>query len=156
VITARTFVRALVVPVALGLGACAGNGDHAQDERYIIDSERQWAASLVSGDASVVERVLADDYLGVTPQGTLSDKAAEISAAKTEHDNYVSNQAGEVKVRFYGDTAIAQGSEVWELKSGEPRRGRYVWTDTWVRRDGKWQIVAAEDLTVPETAAAKP
>ncbi|MGE5212905.1 MAG: hypothetical protein ACM3NN_04335 [Nitrospirota bacterium] len=53
-----------------------------------------------------------------------------------------------MKVRFYGNTAIAQGSESWEKRSGE--RGRFVWTDTWLLRNGHWQIVAAEDLIAPE------
>jgi aminopeptidase C len=53
-----------------------------------------------------------------------------------------------VKIRFYGDTAIAQGNESWQRRTGE--RGRFVWTDTWLRRNGRWQIVAAEDLTIPE------
>ena len=61
---------------------------------------------------------------------------------------YVSNQLNDVKVRFYGDTAIAQGSETWEKRDG--KRGRFVWTDTWIRRYGRWQIVAAEDLIAPE------
>jgi hypothetical protein len=33
-------------------------------------------------------------------------------------------------------------------RTGE--RGRFVWTDTWIRRNGRWQIVAAEDLIAPE------
>ena len=61
---------------------------------------------------------------------------------------FVSNRANDIKVRFYGDTAVAQGSETWERRSVE--RGRFVWTDTWVRRDGKWQMVAAEDVIAPE------
>jgi Domain of unknown function (DUF4440) len=61
---------------------------------------------------------------------------------------FVSNQLNEVNVRFYGNTAIAQGSETWQKPSGE--RGRFVWTDTWIRRSGRWQIVAAEDLIAPE------
>jgi hypothetical protein len=35
---------------------------------------------------------------------------------------------------------------------GATQRTRFVWTDTWIRRNGKWQIVAAEDLIVPETS----
>jgi hypothetical protein len=53
-------------------------------------------------------------------------------------------------VRFYGDTAVAQGNESWVRRVREPRRGRFVWTDTWIRRNGRWQIVAAEDLIVAE------
>lgn len=64
---------------------------------------------------------------------------------------FVSNHLNQVKVRFYRDTAVAQGSETWERRGGE--RGRFVWTDTWIRRNGKWQIVAAEDLIAPEKPA---
>jgi len=46
---------------------------------------------------------------------------------------------------------VAQGNETWHKKSGET--GRFVWTDTWLKRNGRWQIVAAEDLIAPvETA----
>ena len=49
------------------------------------------------------------------------------------------------------DTAVAQGSETWENRTGDPKRGTYVWTDTWILRNGKWQIVAAEDVTLHST-----
>jgi hypothetical protein len=34
------------------------------------------------------------------------------------------------------------------VRNTAAKRGSYVWTDTWVRRNGKWQVVAAEDLEV--------
>ncbi|SRR6266540_663099 len=122
----------------------------AETERYIIESERQWAESVATGDSATVERILADDFVGVDPKGPFYDKAKMISDTRESPKYFVSNHANDIKVRFYGDTAVAQGSETWERRSGEPRRGRFVWTDTWVKRNGKWQIVAAEDLIAPE------
>jgi ketosteroid isomerase-like protein len=120
----------------------------AETDRYIIESERQWAESVASGDTATVERILADDFVGVDPKGPLYDKAKMISDTREAPKYFVSNHANDIKVRFYGNTAVAQGSETWERRSGE--RGRFVWTDTWVKRNGKWQIVAAEDLIAPE------
>ena len=97
----------------------------------------------------MVERILADDFLGVDPKGTLYDKAKMIADTRNAPQCFVSNRVNEVKVRFYGDTAIAQGDESWERRTGE--RGRFAWTDTWIRRNGRWQIVAAEDLIAPES-----
>ena len=37
-------------------------------ERYILESERQWAESVATGDASAIERILADDFVGVDPK----------------------------------------------------------------------------------------
>ena len=127
---------------------CARN-DQKQAERYIIESERQWAESVATGDSSVVERILADDFVGVDPKGRLYDKAKMIADTRDSRQNFVSNHLNEVKVRFYGETAIAQGDESWERRTGE--RGRFVWTDTWIRRNGRWQIVAAEDLIAPQS-----
>ncbi len=131
------------------LGACTNTTDRGQDEKYIVEGEHQWAAATASGDVSIIDRLLADDYLGVAPDGTLHTKQAEREDTRNGPLTLASNHVDEVRVRFYGDMAIAQGSETWELKSGEPRRGRYVWTDTWLRRDHRWQVVAAEDLTAP-------
>jgi ketosteroid isomerase-like protein len=127
---------------------CARN-DQKEIETYIVESERQWAESVANGDSSVVERILADDFSGVDPEGRLYNKGKMIADTRNAPQQFVSNRLNQVKVRFYGDTAIAQGDETWERRNG--RRGRFVWTDTWIRRNGRWQIVAAEDLIAPES-----
>jgi ketosteroid isomerase-like protein len=123
--------------------------DQQGSERYILESERQWAESVATGDASTVQRILADDFLGVDPKGQHYDKAKMIADTRTAPQYFASNRLNEVKVRFYGDNAIAQGHKTWERRTGE--RGRFVWTDTWIRRNRRWQIVAAEDLIAPES-----
>jgi ketosteroid isomerase-like protein len=127
---------------------CASVPTKQTTEQYIKESERQWAESVVSGDASALERILADDYLGVDTSGNLTTKEQEIAGTRNGKGEYISCHLNEVKVRFYGNTAVAQGSESWVRRTGEPRQGRFVWTDTWVCRNGRWQIVAAEDLAL--------
>ena len=129
---------------------CAREEDHREAERYIIESEQAWTESVATGDSSVVERILADDFVGVDPKGSIYDKSRMVSETRDAPKYFVSNHANEIKVRFYGNPAVAQGDETWERRSGDPLRGRFVWTDTWVKRNGKWQIVAAEDLIAPE------
>jgi hypothetical protein len=123
-------------------------------QRYIRDSEAQWAESVASGNAAVVERILADDFVGIDPKGNFYDKAKMISDTKDGAKYFVSNRLDEVKIRFFGDAAVAQGSESWQRRNGE--RGRFVWTDTWIRRNGRWQIVAAEDLIARPVSGAQP
>ena len=106
----------------------------------------QWAASVATGATTDLERIIADDFVGVDPQGNLYDKAKMLSNTREAPKYFASNRIGPVKVRFYGETAIAQGEETWVRLRGDPHTGRFVWTDTWVRRSGKWQIVAAQDV----------
>ena len=112
------------------------------------------AESVASGDNSVVQRILADDFVGVDPKGRHYDKVKMVRETADAPKYFTSNHLNEVTIRFYGNTAVAQGNESWERKNGE--RGRFVWTDTWLRRNGQWQIVAAEDLIGAEEAAAEP
>ena len=129
---------------------CATVQTQPQTERYIIESERQWAESVATGDTTAIKRILADDFVGVDPKGRLYDKAAMIAETAQAPKEFVSNRLNQVRVRFFGNTAVAQGSESWVRRRGEPRRGRFVWTDTWICRNGQWQIVAAEDLIAPD------
>ncbi len=125
----------------------AQDAEQKNAEAYILACERQWAEDTVSGKTENVERFLADDFVGVDPSGKYFDKAKEIESLQKDAGHFVSNHLNEAKVRFFGDTAVAQGSESWVEKNadGSERRGTFVWTDTWVKRDGKWQIVAAQD-----------
>ena len=139
--------------------SCAGltpplNGaDQAAAERFIRDSEREWAESVATGDTSAVQRILADDFHGVDPQGRFYTREEMIANTRTAPRYFLSNRLNEVRVWFYGDVAIAQGSETWERRTGASRTGRFVWTDTWLRRNGRWQIIAAEDLVAPVAPA---
>ena len=146
----RRLPRALAMLGMLWLCNCSMQKDQKETERYILESERQWAESVATGDTSAIERILADDFIGVDPKGRLYAKQEMIDETRNAPKYFVSNRLNDVKVRFYGNTAIAQGSETWEKRSGE--RGRFVWTDTWLKRNGRWQIVAAEDLIAPEKA----
>jgi ketosteroid isomerase-like protein len=141
----HTVVTAFVFSLAF---ACTREEDHQAAEQYITECERQWAESVATGDTSTIERILADDFVGVDPKGNLYEKTKMFTETREAPKYFVSNHLNEVKIRFYGNTAVAQGNETWERRSGE--RGRFVWTDTWLKRNGKWQIVAAEDLIAPE------
>jgi hypothetical protein len=115
-------------------------------ERYIVSSEEAWAKSVATNDASVVKRILADDFIWVL-DGKVFDKKAAVGFAAEGPGPFLSNEPDYVHVRIFGDTAVAQGSETWTKKGN--RRGKFVWTDTWLKRGGCWQIVNAQDTVVP-------
>lgn len=127
--------------------ACTALGKHdASSLRYICDGARGWAESVASGDTAVLSRILAEDFIGVDPKGKQYRKAAIIEDTKDAPKYFKSNQINDVTVRFYGQVAVAQGSESWERQNGQ--RGQFVWTDTWLKRNGRWQIIAAQDLSI--------
>lgn len=123
---------------------CSAQGGHdASALKTICDLERAWGQAFVTSDASVARQMLAADFIGVSTKGKLYRKTDEIADISSP-SHMKSDVLNDVVVRFYGDTAIAQGSDSWVARNG--RKGRFVWTDVWLKRDGRWQIVAAEDL----------
>jgi ketosteroid isomerase-like protein len=115
-------------------------------EAQIREGEREWTAAIASGDVSGVRRILADDFVGIGSDALPYNKADAISWIESGHGDFVYCRLdAPSKIRFFGDTAVAQGSESWERRTGEPRKGRFVWTEVWVRRNGRWQVVASQD-----------
>ena len=117
--------------------------------KFIIAAEAKWANSACSPQPDLKD-VIADDFQGTSPSGRRYDKAKAI----TPNTKSLSRdcQLGEVKVRFFGDSiAIAYGAESWidKANDGKDTKRCQVWTDTWLKRAGKWQIVAAQDTIVP-------
>ena len=123
--------------------------DYGQAKKYITESEKQWAEAVASGDSTVVQRILADDFIGVDTKGFQYNKEHEVHNTPEGPKYFKSNHLNNIKIRFYGNMAVAQGDEIWVRYSGQMLTGRFVWTDTWLFRNNKWQIVAAEDLIAP-------
>ena len=119
--------------------------------KFIIAIEAKWASSSCSPQPEL-KAAIADDFQGAATDGHRYDKAEAIA---TDPKAVARDcQLGEVKVRFFGDSiAIAYGAEnrVRKDKDGQETKRCQVWTDTWLKRDGQWQIVAAQDTIIPCT-----
>jgi Domain of unknown function (DUF4440) len=117
--------------------------------KYIIDLERKWAEGVCT-DNGVVAALLAEDFQGTSTKGARFTKADELKDEKsprTAHDCGLD----EAKVHFFGDSfAIVYGHEHATGKDQSQPRAKVcqVWTDTWLKRDGKWQIIASQDNRV--------
>jgi hypothetical protein len=117
--------------------------------KYIMEMERKWAEG-VCVDNGVVAGLLADDFQGTSTKAARFTKADELKdekGARTTHDC----RLDEAKVRFFGDRlAVVYGSEhaVGKDKSQPNAKVCQVWTDTWLKRGGTWQIIASHDNRV--------
>lgn len=117
--------------------------------KYIVDMERKWAEG-VCVDNGVIAGLLAEDFQGTSTSGTRVNKADELKDEKgprSAHDCGLD----EAKVHFFGDSlAIVYGREhaTGKDKSQPNAKICQAWTDTWLKRDDKWQIIASHDNRV--------
>jgi hypothetical protein len=144
--------------VVLGTAAYAQQSHWATPDdktaKFMIDMERKWAEGVCTNNG-VVSELLADDFQGTSTRGERYNKADELRDEKSPHSARGCALDG-ARVRFFSssgqgeDVAIIYGSEhaIGKDKAHPDAKQCQVWTDTWLKRDGKWQIAAAQDNKV--------
>jgi hypothetical protein len=85
--------------------------DNAAAERYIIESEKQWDVSNTNRDTGIVERVLAEDCMGVAPDASFCNKAQAVQETREHKGEFISNHVNSVKVRCHaGKRNVGEGT----------------------------------------------
>jgi hypothetical protein len=111
--------------------------------REVVDMERQAKDATLHRDADFTQRTLADDYVAITPLGSVTTKADAVSARKSGQLRYEAMNVTDMVVRLYGDTAVVTArADVKGHQLGEDFSGPYRYTRIWVRRNGHWQTVS--------------
>jgi ketosteroid isomerase-like protein len=118
---------------------------HENAHKEIEGLEADWRQAQLTNNVSIVERLLADDYLGISSNGTLETKADELARRRSGSLSITHLELSDVKVRIYGDTAVVTSKADLVGKSGDRDiSGRYRYTRVYSNRDGEWRIVSFE------------
>ena len=149
----RILAVAVLVAVAtsLALGQMADKqektktkGGKAGVEQTLKQMEHDWTEASLKKDVATLDKILADDWVGQGPTGT-APKAEALADLKSGDNKLDSITLGDMKVRVFGDTAIVTGSD--DEKSsykGKDTSGHWIWTDVFVKRQGRWQAAASQ------------
>lgn len=146
--TMRKFISVSLLLVAT-LYSCSERIDYKVAENYILKSAEEWAEAINNGDSLVIDRIMADDFIGVSLRGEIYNKPTMIRESIMNANQYFKPKVFNVKIRFFGNAAVAQGNEIW-TKLSDSTSTTNIWTDTWIYRSKKWQIVAAQDLKLKQ------
>jgi Domain of unknown function (DUF4440) len=117
--------------------------------KFMVDMERKWAEGVCVNNG-VVSELLADDFQGTSTRGERFNKEDELRDEKGPRSAH-GCALDDARVRFFGDdVAIIYGSEhaIGKDKAHPEAKVCQVWTDTWLKRGGKWQIAASQDNRV--------
>jgi uncharacterized protein (TIGR02246 family) len=115
-------------------------------EREVLKLNKEYEEAIARRDATVHERLLAHDYTYTPGNGNIMGRAEHMSFTKSGAVEVKSLRSEDVRVRVYGDTAVVTGMWVSvDRRAGREfaeRRIRYL--RVYVRREGRWQIVAEQ------------
>jgi ketosteroid isomerase-like protein len=109
----------------------------------ILALEKKWADAARIGNADAVAPLLDENFVTTDANGHSYNKVELLANLKGGKWEY--NAISEVEVNVFGDTAIATGAWAGKGVDGDGTRiDRHErWTDTWVKRAGKWRCVAS-------------
>src|SRR5689334_20453912 len=110
---------------------------------------------VAAGDQAPWKKYFAEDSMYFDEKGRNMDKAALVKDVTPLPTGY----SGSIKIenaqsRIMGDTAIlSYDMDESETVFGQQLKARYHATDTWMHRNGAWQIVAGQVLRYYEDPA---
>ena len=114
-----------------------------------IRLEEEWTTALVKRDTRTFDRLLAPNFV-YTEDATVMSRS-DVMKSVTGSDRIESARNEGMRLHDFGDVQVITG--VLHLK-GRGKQGafdrRYQFTDTWQRRNGRWQIIAAQDYLIPK------
>lgn len=119
-------------------------------EDQIKKLEQDWADATIQGPAAV-DQFEADEIITTDPSGRVTDKTQDKKDLSSGDLKFQSMELSDLKVHVYGNVAVATGTN--KLKGsykGQDISGTFRFTDTWVNRNGKWQVVASQDTKVQQ------
>ncbi len=136
-----------------GRWQAVGNAGHAlNDGANLLYMEADWNEAYRKRDAAWFERNYADDATDVDSRtGAIQNKAQAIAAMKSDKSVAESLELSETSVRVDGNMAVVTGINRVRGRDdqGKPMDRRVRFTDTFIKRDGRWQVWATQGTTIP-------
>lgn len=140
---ASHWIRCLAAACTLALSstvpAFAGDAEDvnaAEEARYAV---------MIAQDRDAMAAILADEFIYHQPSGKVQNKAGYIEQITGGDVRIRKAERYDIQIHVYGDTATATGSTKVDVElKGEPKQFDLRFLDVWVKRDGRWQIVARQ------------
>ena len=103
----------------------------------------------LAADTSWADKVLADDWMACDSEGKWYTKTEALKLmADTKNNKYNSEKLTDLKVRVYGNTAVATYKDTYDaMVLGQHRARSVAGTDVWVKMGSDWKLVSSQGTT---------
>jgi ketosteroid isomerase-like protein len=153
--------RILTAAVLLGVAACiplqAFAVHHERPKRATKETvealEKQWRQAQLSGDVVAMDRLLSDDFVGITASGQVTTKMQQLARIRDRDIVLTQLDFSDVKVKLIGliVAVVTSRAEIKGTSDGVPISGTFRYTRVYQRvASGVWKITSFESTRVPE------
>lgn len=143
----KTFVIGVLifttVSIALAQTQSARRNQNTSVEQVIRQLDHERIQAQIGANAVALNRIYADDFIGIGPSGTVRTKPQVILDFTSGELKFQSITTDDVRVRVYGNTAVETGRSTMigqDKGKAVPRDNRF--TRVWIKDGGRWRLVA--------------
>jgi ketosteroid isomerase-like protein len=151
----RSLLFTLMLCVGLAATAAAQKpasfADAAKAADMVKELDAKRFVAQTKNDFDALGSLLADDLVYTHSSAAMDGKTSFIETMRSGRTKYESIEPLEVKVRVYSNTAIINGmAKLSVTTNGQTNNFTLRYTDVWVMRDNKWQMVSWQSTRLPE------
>jgi len=151
----KQIVAAVVLSLAILATGCGSSQQSAISHHELVRRTQETMEAVALGNPEPWKKYFAEDAMYFDEKGRFMDKAALLKDVSPLPNGY----SGDIKVLnaksniLYDTAVLSYDLDETEVVFGQELKARYHGTDTWVRRNGQWQIVAGQMLRYYEDPA---
>ena len=144
----------ILSPMLSDPAAYAGPTRHVAKKdakQEIVELENQWRTATMAGDVASLDKLLADDYVGISWTGQVNTKAAQLDRLRDRTLVVTRMDLSDVKVRIVGQVGIVTcRSDLEGTTDGTAIKGMFLYTRIYQRSPtGLWKITNFEATRIP-------
>ena len=147
----NVILAAALALMCVSASASAQSRDSTVVRRQLLEIEQQIARANRECDYRYFDRIEAEEFIFTDARGGLTTKKEDLAGEKECRKNEFSQSFDEVVVQPHGDWAVlsARSTTNFVDRDGHPGTRLNRFTDVFVWRDGRWQLVAGHSSRLP-------
>ncbi|MGA3158736.1 MAG: nuclear transport factor 2 family protein [Steroidobacteraceae bacterium] len=132
--------------------AAAAVLNRSRSEASLLDADSRRFRAMVDRDIPALNRALADELVYVHSSSTRQNKSEHIHDTEVGRAVYRHIEIKEQQPHIYGEVGVIQGVATFATGAeGHESTFALRYTDVYVKRDGRWQMVAWHCTRIPDT-----
>jgi ketosteroid isomerase-like protein len=150
-------MRTLVLLGLVALSGVPAARPQGAAEKEVEDALHAGCAAFERGDVAFLEAFLGDGFTLTNGSGEITSRKQTLDEVRRREPRYEVFRNSRMRVRLYGDTALVLGiTTVKGSSAGRPFAAELAFTDTLLKRGGRWVIVASHASRAPAPAPSVP
>ena len=142
---------AFVLPLQQAAASKIHRVPRKQYREQIADLEEEWRKATLAADVPTIDRMLSDDYVGISWNGQVNTKASQLERLRNRSLMLTRLDLSDLKIKVLGSVAIVTSrADIEGVNDGVEMKGSFVYTRIYKRLpSGTWKITNFEATRLP-------